>query len=241
MKKLLKKLLKLIITLGMLFLIGVWGLGYREYRQVISENPIENSIQNVKNKDLYSTYDEIPSLFLDAIVSVEDERFWVRNGTVDFEALIRATAVNIINLELVQGGSTIPQQVSKNLYFENSASLIRKVSEYFVTRDLLKVSSKQEILELYVNMIYYGNGAYSIKEASLNYFNIYPWQLNEGELVILAGLPQAPSIYDLTQNYDLAKQRQHHVLDRMVANGVLTEEQAHEIFIMEVRNYEKND
>ena len=77
------------------------------------------------------------------------------------------------------------------------------------------------------------------KKASLNYFDIYPWQLNEGELVILAGLPQAPSIYDLTQNYDLAKQRQHHVLDRMVENGVLTEEQAHEIFIMEVRNYEK--
>lgn len=241
MKKFIKKVLTLLLVLGVSLSGVIFYLGYREYRDVTENVSIQKQVLEVTQKDDYASLEMIPQIFMDAVVSVEDERYWKRNSTLDFEALLRATYHNIRNLSLVEGASTIPQQVSKNLYFSHSASFKRKVAEYFITRDLLKVYSKEEILELYVNMIYYGAGAYGVQSAALNYFNMNVWELNDGELVILAGLPQAPSVYDLNVNYDLAKQRQSHVLDRMVKTGVLKEAEAEVIYDMEVRHEEAND
>lgn len=229
------------LVLGLALGGVVFYLGYQEYRDVTESVPIKEQVLTITQKDDYATLEMIPQIFLDAIVSVEDERYWTRNSTLDIEALVRATYNNLRHLSLEEGGSTIPQQVSKNLYFDHSASFKRKVSEYLITKDLLDLYSKEEILEMYVNMIYYGAGAYSIQSAALNYFNMNVWELNEGELVILAGLPQAPSVYDLNINFDLAKQRQKHVLDRMVNTGALQKQEAEAIYNMEVRHEKAND
>lgn len=241
MKKLLRRIIRLVLIVGLSVGLVVWFFGYQEYQEVTKDHNLVTIIHEIQNQDHYATYETVPSIFYDAIVSVEDARYWDRQGVLDFRALGRAIFTNVKNMSLEEGGSTIPQQVSKNLYFDHAASLVRKVSEYYVTRDLLNTYNKQEILEIYVNIIYYGNGAYGILDATQNYFDLNPWELNEGELVILAGLPQAPSVYDLTQNFDLAKERQKHVLERMVVSGHITETRASEIYNMEVRYYETYD
>ena len=241
MKKLFKKTIKWLFIIALICAGAIWALGYREYQAVLKETSLESKVATLHEENGYATYDTIPQLFLDAVVSVEDERYWTRTTTLDYEALGRAMVVNVMHFSLEQGGSTIPQQVAKNLYFDHSASLVRKVSEYYITKELLDDYSKYDILEMYVNIIYYGNSGYGIKNASQIYFDVDPWQLNEGELIILAGLPQAPSVYDLTINFNLAKERQAHVLSRMVSNEIIDQDRADAIYAMEVRIYEEND
>ncbi len=238
MKRFFRKLFIRILVLATLVAGAFWYVGYREYQKTIEEKPLDTLLQAVKTESSYLTYEQIPVIFLDAVVSVEDERFYERDSVLDAEALLRATWTNLKNFSLVQGGSTIPQQVSKNLYYDHHASLVRKVAEYYLTKDLMESQSKQQILSLYIHIIYYGNGAYGLMEASENYFGLKPWELNDGELTLLAGLPQAPSTYDLTSNFEGAKQRQKHVLDRMVKKEKLTEKQAEDIYHMEVMGYE---
>ena len=103
----------------------------------------------------------------------------------------------------------------KNLYFSNDQSFIRKVAELFVAFDLERIYNKDDVLELYVNVIYYGDGNYGIKEASENYFGKVPAGLSYDEATLLAGLPQAPSSYALSSHYDRAKQRQSEVIEAL--------------------------
>ena len=216
----------------------IYGIGYYEYKTVTDEKPLSIQIEEIYEKSNYIEYEDIPPLFIDAIVSVEDERLFTRQTTLDFEAIARAILVNFRNKKFLQGGSRITQQVAKNIYFDHSASLTRKVSEYKITKDLLENYSKEDILEIYINIIYYGNGAYGLENAAINYFDRNTNNLNDGELTILAGLPQAPSVYDLNNNFKLAKERQAQVLSRMVANQKITNEQKDLIYIMEVIGYE---
>lgn len=241
MKKFIKRQIRRIILLILIAGSIVWFLGYKDYKKVIQEKPLRGMIAEFKKNRDYVFYEQLPVILLDATVAVEDERFWERMSTLDVQALGRAVFYNIKNMSLQQGGSTIPQQVAKNLYYDHNASVIRKVSEYYITKDILNELSKGEILELYVNIIYYGNGAYGIESAANRYFGLSVWELNEGELTLLSGLPQAPSVYDLTQNYTLAKARQEHVLYRMVENKKITEKESEVIFNMEVLGYEEND
>lgn len=241
MKKIIKKIFKWGIILSVLVVSAIWIMGYRDYKQQIADVSLKDAVREVRNREDYVPYDSIPEIFLDATVYTEDERFYTRKSILDFEAVLRATWHNIKKMKLVEGGSTIPQQVSKNLYFENNHSLVRKVSEFFVTRDLLQEYSKEEILEIYVNVIYYGHSAYGVGPASKTYYNLKVGSLNEGELTLMAGLPQAPSVYDLTKNFDLARKRQKHVLSRLVYNDIITKEESMRIYQMEVRGYEKND
>lgn len=222
------KLIKKLIGLIVLFILGVIVVvsykGYKEYNQIINETSIEQKVDDIRSKEGYVNSDDISIKFLDAIVSVEDRRF-KEHGGVDYIGLARAVIYNITNKEFAQGGSTITQQLAKNMYFEYDSGVERKIPEMFIATYLEKNYSKEEILEMYVNIIYYGDGNYGINQASVNYFGEKPSELSLAEGSMLAGLPQAPSAYALSTNIESAKSRQKIVLSSMVDNGIITEEE----------------
>lgn len=139
--------------------------------------------------------------------------------------IARAIWVNIKNGELQEGGSTITQQVAKNLVFSQEETLERKLGEFFAAFDLEKNYTKNEIFALYVNSSYFGDGYYGIYDASMGYYQKEPKDLNLDEASMLAGIPNAPSVYAPTVNPDLAKKRQNHVLNKMVEYGYISEEE----------------
>jgi monofunctional glycosyltransferase len=124
--------------------------------------------------------DEIDPFFLQAVVAVEDRRFYQRQG-LDFRSLGRAMWTNLKNFDLLEGGSTIGQQVGKNLYFDFRFNVLRKIAEVFLLYDIEKTITKDETLELYVNMNYYGDGYIGIKRASMGYFDRLPSELTLGQ------------------------------------------------------------
>ena len=214
MFKLIKKLIKLGLIVVILVGLVIGLLGYFKYKEAISEMPIRKVVASIREDTNFVPLAEITPDFTDAIVAIEDHRFY-EHGAFDFISLARATFANLRAKEVTQGGSTLTQQVAKNLYFSNDQSFIRKVAELFVAFDLEKIYNKDDVLELYVNVIYYGDGNYGIKEASENYFGKVPARLSYDEATLLAGLPQAPSSYALSSHYDRAKQRQSEVIEAL--------------------------
>ena len=227
--RLLKKALLILIGIGVsvcLFLAGFLVIsGYDMYRQVVEEKSLAQRVEEVRSKPGYTTIDQLPELYLQAVVAVEDHRFYDHWG-VDPFATLRALWNDIRAGAYVEGGSTITQQLAKNLCFTQEKELTRKVAELFVAFELERQYSKEEILELYVNSIYFGNGYYSIGEASRGYFQKEPSQLTPSECTLLAGIPNAPSVYALTASPELARERQIQVLRRMVDAGFIDQTQA---------------
>lgn len=163
----------------------------------------------------------------DATVAAEDATFWTNPG-VDPMAILRGVVINFSG-EGSSGASTITQQLVRALYPESigfERSYTRKVREAITAFHFSREYSKEEILEMYLNHVYYGNRSYGIDAASQSYFNKHPWDLTLGEASLLAGLPQAPSLYDPTQNFELARARQRYVLDQMVDQGMITQVEA---------------
>lgn len=207
-----KRLLKIGIALVILIVIVIGFTGYSQYKEAISEMSILEKVDSIKEEESFVPLIEISPDFTDAIVAVEDHRFF-DHGAFDLISLVRASLVNLKAKEIKEGGSTLTQQVAKNLYFSNEQLFIRKVAELFVAFDLERMYSKNDILELYVNIIYYGQGNYGIKEASTFYFGKSPAELSYDEATFLAGLPQSPSRYSANDN--LAKQRQSEVMQAL--------------------------
>ena len=170
---------------------------------------------------------EIPPMLKDAFIAAEDSRFYQHRG-IDFVSIIRAFFKNIEAGTIIQGGSTITQQVTKSFLLTPERSYTRKVKEAILAYRIDKSFSKEEVLFLYLNQIYLGHGAYGVEAASENYFGKSAQELNLAECAILAGLPQAPSRYSPFRFPDRAKQRQIYVLNRMVAEGFITNIQATE-------------
>lgn len=142
----------------------------------------------------------------------------------------RALWINISNFQLLEGGSTITQQVAKNLFFIDETNVAtRKIAEIFAAFDLEKNYSKNEILELYVNTIYFGDGYYGIKEACNGYLQIEPSEMTLYDCTMMAGIPNAPSVYAPTANPELTKSRQKKVIADMVEYGYLSQEDADKI------------
>lgn len=185
--------------------------GYSRYREVTNDTDIEEKIEMIKDDKDYTELDCIDKDFLNAIISIEDHRFFKHNG-LDYIGIARATINNIKAGRIVQGGSTITQQLAKNLYLDTDKNFSRKVAEVFLVKDIEKYYSKEEILEVYVNIINYGNGYIGIKEASEGYFNEEADDLNFEEASMLAGLPQCPEGYNLKKHYDKALSRKEQVL-----------------------------
>ena len=169
-------------------------------------------------------------MYINAVISVEDHRFY-QHGGLDIIAIGRAVINDIKAMSFVEGGSTITQQLAKNVYFTQEKKLERKIAEVFMAFDFEKALEKSEILELYLNTSYFGDGYNTVKEASRGYFGKEPKDLTDGECIMLAGIPNAPSVYAPTQNMDLAKQRQKQVALKMVEYGYLTEKQMEDILL----------
>lgn len=209
MKKFIFKLVLWIFLLLIILFLIVFGLGYLKYRDAISNLNLNDAILEIQNKNGYTKFEAISDDYKKAVVAIEDHRFYSHSG-IDLISIIRSTYVNISRKSLDYGASTITQQLARNMYFSQEKSPIRKVAEIFVAFDLEKNYSKDEILELYMNIIYFGNGYYGINEASYGYFDKSPKDLNFYESTYLAGLPNAPSIY--SENEKLGEERRLQVV-----------------------------
>ena len=188
--------------------------GYSLYKSVLKETPLEEKINEIRNKEDYTKIEDVSPDFLNAIVAVEDHRFYKHNG-VDLISTVKAIFTNVKASSYVTGGSSITQQLAKNMYFSQEKKMVRKIAEMFMAYNLEKNLSKNEILELYINNIYYGSGYYSVYSASMGYFNKKPSELTLDQASLLAGIPNAPSIYSLDVNPTLARQRQKQVISAM--------------------------
>ena len=218
-RRLLLFILVIIIIVGSVLYLN----GNKLYKEKLSEISLENKVYSVKLSSL-------PIYYKDAVVSVEDRRFY-SHGTIDFIALARATFSNIKQKDFKEGGSTITQQTAKNLYLiEEKDVSNRKVAEFLIGRDLEKKYNKDEILELYVNTIYFGDGYYGIQEASKGYFGKDAKDLTLYEATMLAGVPNAPSLYAPTVNFHLTQSRQKKVVSSMVETGTLSQEEADKLY-----------
>ncbi|MGB4984864.1 MAG: biosynthetic peptidoglycan transglycosylase, partial [Erysipelotrichaceae bacterium] len=224
-----KKLIKIILIALILF-SGYYLLqGYQYAKATLSNHPIEEVVKEQRaNKD-YVTLDMVNKDFVNAVVSVEDRYFYQHNG-INIVSMAKALFLNVSNKEIVTGGSTISQQLVKNIFLTQDQTFERKIAEIFITLKLENIYTKDEILELYINNNYYGDGFYGIKQASIGYFHKSPSSLDLAHSSLLAGLPNAPSVYQLSSGFDLAKKRQRIVLDKMIENKCLTKEEADKVF-----------
>lgn len=227
MKKVLKVFGYLIIILSVIAFFYI-GKGYLLYKQALEKMSIFDRIEQIKSKENYCDINEVPQIYLDAVIAVEDHRYYKHHG-VDYIAIARAFFHDLQALEFKEGGSTITQQLAKNLYFNQDKKIERKIAEIFMAYHLESKLSKEEILELYLNTSYYGDGYYTIKEASVGYFGKLPKDMNEYEAIMLAGIPNAPSKYAPTKSMKLAKERQRQVLNRMIKYHYLTEKEVEKI------------
>lgn len=227
-----RRLLRRILKLGFLLLLIVSGSiawqGHRMYAGALKEMPLEEKIEEIREQPDYTPLSRLPKTYQNAVVAAEDHRFYQHPG-IDVIAIGRAMKNNILAGSLREGGSTITQQLAKNLYFTQEKKFTRKAAEVFMALKLEKEYTKEEILELYVNTIYFGDGYYGIKAASEGYFGKDPSLLNDYECTMLAGLPNAPSAYALTEHAELAEQRQGAVLRQMVKYGYLSQREAEKI------------
>lgn len=220
-RKLLSYIILIILILSAIVIAGGWG----KYKQATGQLPLKDAAKAIKSQEGFTPIDEISLTFVNAMVAVEDRRFYQHKG-VDFIGVSRAMINNIQKKSFVEGGSCITQQLAKNIYFMNDDTLSRKVAEVFVALEIEKTFSKKEILELYFNVIYYGSGYYNIGDASRGYFDKSPYNLTDYEATLLAGLPNAPSVYSLDNNPSLAKKRQKTVVNAMVKMKYLSREEA---------------
>ena len=226
--KIAKKILLFILIAIILILTVFCIIGYSTYSSALKDEPLITKIDSITSQDNFVEFSDLAEDYRNAVIAVEDHRFY-DHGPVDFIAIARALYVNFTNWELREGGSTITQQVAKNVIFSQEETFTRKLGEIFAAYDLEKNYSKNEIFELYVNTSYFGDGYYGIYDASHGYYNKEPKDLTLDEASMLAGVPNAPSVYAPTVNPDLAKERQEHVLDKMLEYGYITQEEANSV------------
>ena len=194
-----------------------------------------NLLKELKTVDyIYKTYNEINPRVWDALVAVEDSRFYEHDG-LDLKGFIRAMYSTVVKHQK-QGGSTITQQLAKNVYLTMDQTVWRKISEAIIAEELETRYSKHQILEFYVNNINYGNGCYSIESAANYYFGKNTTDLSIAEIALLTGIPNNPTLYDPINNFDNALKRKDKVLKAMYRENMLTdkeyeEEKAREIIL----------
>lgn len=167
---------------------------------------------------------EIPQNLTNAIIATEDKNFYKHKG-YDIVGLMRSTFANVVAGHVVQGASTITQQLARILFLSNEKTFTRKIKELIVAVRIEKTIPKDKILEMYLNNVYLGSGAYGVEGASQIYFNKHLRDLTLAECALLAGLPQAPSVYSPFHDEDLAIKRRNHVLKRMYKMRFITKDE----------------
>jgi len=177
-----------------------------------------------QEKRVFVPYSSIPKNIINAFLSAEDKNFFSHPG-VDAKGVLRAVINNISNIissERLEGASTITQQVAKNFLLTNEVSINRKIKEAILAFRIERALSKERILELYLNQIYLGSGAYGIAAASLEYFDKSIRDINYSEAALLAALPKAPSRYNPYRDIEVAKFRRNLVLKNLLDNNYIT-------------------
>ena len=186
---------------------------------------VEIALHQRIKKEQWVKGDVIPDYTKNALVAIEDKRYY-NHGAIDVLGIIRAFYTNTIAGETVEGGSTITQQLVKNLFLSSKRIMSRKVEEAILASEMEHYYSKDEILTMYLNTVYYGHNYYGIYEASHGYFGASPSRLTLAQSALLAALPNAPSYLDPYANYKGAKARQKLVLEQMVDQGMITQAEA---------------
>lgn len=167
--KVIKRIIIIITVIALTATAILIKKGYAMYQKAIDEIPLTEKVESIRKKENYTKIEEVPQIYIDAVISVEDHRFY-KHGGIDIIAIARAAINDIKAMSFVEGGSTIPQQLSKNIYFTQEKEITRKIAEVFMAFELEKNYEKDEILELYLNTSYYGDGYYTIKEACKRVF-----------------------------------------------------------------------
>lgn len=221
MKKIIGYFLSTCASVLIVFVLTQGLLGYQRYREVSQLKPLDLVAASIEKQPNYVELDEVSKDFIHAILAVEDPNFYEHPG-IEMSKIIEAFITDIVHMDYVMGGSTISQQLCKNLFLDQNKEISRKVAELFFVYDIEQQWSKDKILELYLNVIYFGDGYYGIHDASQGYFGKKPSELTLDEATLLAGLPQAPAVYQLSDGYDLALKRQVIVLEAMVESNYLT-------------------
>ena len=168
------------------------------------------------------TINDIPKHVQQAFIAIEDNRFY-EHGGIDYRGTARALVSTLSGSE-VQGGSTITQQLAKNAFLTQERSIIRKIKEAFIAKELEHKYTKDEILTMYLNQIYFGQGAYGIESASMYYFGKHVKQLDVAEAATLAAIPKSPNYFNPFENPQESKKRQELVIDQMVKYGLISAE-----------------
>lgn len=216
--KLLKKLLAFMILLFLLACGYLGYKGYQEYETALSAMSMEEMEQKIQSIGNYTKLEDLPETYIKAVLAVEDKRFY-RHFGIDLIATCRALVNDIKAMAPVEGGSTITQQLAKNQYFSQEKKVTRKIAELFMAFKMEQSFTKDQILEMYVNSIFFGNNYYCVGDASIGYFGKLPEQMNDDECTMLAGIPNAPSVYNPVVNPELARQRQQQVIRKMERCG----------------------
>ena len=249
-KHLFAKIIGLLILLGVITAVAVAAVFYFRYgdsvramydeAQYFVENSDESVFQLSQTSVVYASdgtiisrlkgthdtsyveYEDIPLAVCSAIVSIEDKRFYRHDG-VDYVALLRAAKAMLETGELSQGGSTITMQLARNTFLNQNKNWRRKVEEIFIARELEKVYEKEDILEFYINNIYFGNGYYGIQSASRGYFNKTVDRLNLSEIAFLCAIPNNPTLYDPLTKIENTLGRRNRILKNMLEDGKISD------------------
>ena len=240
MTNLIKKIFILFLSVSLVTITAIFGVLWtfsnnipdykflKNYKPPVSSKMYSGNGDLVadfsKEKRIFIPFNAIPEKVINAFLSAEDKNFFSHPG-VDAKGVLRATINNIKNImtsKRLEGASTITQQVAKNFLLTNEVSINRKIKEAILAFRIERALSKERILELYLNQIYLGSGAYGIAAASLEYFDKSIKELDYSEASLLAALPKAPSKYNPYNNFDLAKFRRDLVLKNLNQNGFLS-------------------
>ncbi|NLX19998.1 MAG: PBP1A family penicillin-binding protein [Desulfobulbus sp.] len=230
--------LLLLITAVVMMLIGTvlaWFMSLPDIRSVDDYQPLVATLILDRNNRpidaiakefrILVPYRNLPPLLPQAFVAAEDRRFWDHDG-LDGWSIARAAFNNLRSGRRSQGGSTITQQVTRALLLGREKTFLRKAAEAVLSFRLEQVLTKEEILYIYLNEIYLGEGAYGVEAAARTYFGKRAAQLTLTEIAILAGLPQSPSTYSPIKQPEAARARQRYVLNRMAEDGIITDDTA---------------
>lgn len=195
------------LVLAAAIILGFFAIkGAVLYNEAMEETPMETAVELIRQREDFVPVTELPEYYINAVKAVEDRKFDTHCG-INLMSIFRALLHDIRTLSFEQGGSTITQQLAKNLFFTQEKRPERKFAEIYAAFALEKRYSKNEIFELYVNTIYFGSGYYGIAEAAEGYYGKAPSELTEYECAMLAGLPNAPSAYSPDVSPELAEQR----------------------------------
>lgn len=209
-----------------------------ESSEILDNNGNVLKLLYFSKRRIYVSLDKISPHIIDAVVASEDERFYKHHG-FDLKALFRATIHNLFSNEFVEGGSTITQQLARNLFLTSEKTITRKFKEVIIATELEKKFTKSEILEFYLNQAYFGEGCYGVESACRNFFGKNASELDISSATLLVSVLPAPSELSLFSNLESVKENQRLVLDKMIRNNYITEEEAKEAFEKEVKILEK--